>query len=182
MSRIPRAIAIAIVAFAPTAARAQFQPAATRSAIYPSDSPWRDFPLGRLRPGAHIRLTSGDGQRTEARVVAVGDSTLQLTPVGGDAPRSFTLAELRALPSVEVQALRVGPVQSRMNTIAFVVGTVAGAFVGVARHRHDDPTVPQVPSKGVDIARTALLGGAVGLGIGWSYSSGPRWRAITIPR
>lgn len=182
MSRIPQAIAIAILAFAPSAARAQFQPAATKSAIYPTDTPWRDFPLGRLRAGAHVRLTWADGQRTEARVFAVGDSALQLAPAGGDAPRSFTLAELRALPSVEVQAHRVGSVQSRINTIAFVIGTAAGAFIGVARHRHDDPTVSQVPSKGVDIARAALLGGVVGVAIGWNYSSGPRWRAVTIQR
>jgi hypothetical protein len=145
------------------------------------DSPWGDFPLGRLQPGARLRLTAADGRRSTARLVTLGDSALDLQMVGVDSLVSVTVAELRALRAFEVRSLPVR--RGRASTGGLIVGAAIGAIVGAAIHKGGRSTTDDDhrPGLGEDIAANASLGGLAGWLIGMHVIGGARWRPVALP-
>ncbi len=160
--------------------RAQ-QPAAPRlPEPFLFDTPWGDFPLERLRPGARLRLTSAVGRR-EVRLAAILDSTLDVRSPAGDSLPPLTFAELRALRLVEVRAIPAW--RDRAGNIGFVVGAALGALVGAARHRRSDGSAGDrhQPSLGEDVAAGASLGCFVGWMTGRLVIARARWRPVSLP-
>jgi len=145
------------------------------------DSPWGDFPLERLQPGARLRLTAPDGRRSEARLVTFRDSAVDLQVRSGAPVSSMTLTDLRALRAFEVRAL---PVHDRRNEIGgLIAGAALGAIIGAAIHK--DPrggtADPDRPSRGERIATTAGAGAFFGWYVGWRVLGRARWRPVTLP-
>lgn len=145
------------------------------------ETPWGDFPLERLLPGARLRFTSADGARIERRVVSLGDSTLELLAPAGDSTLHVSFAALRAYRTVEVRAVprwarRVGPASA-------VSGVLLGAGLGAIIHNTRKPSSAAVhrPGRLDDIASMASVGGFVGWEIGIQTLGRPRWRRVTLP-
>lgn len=141
------------------------------------DTPWGDFPLGRLQPGARLRLTTRDGRRFEARVLAVGDSALSLRGARGDTLPPFTLAELRAHRSVEVRSVRAW--HERATTVGLFGGAILGGAIGAATY--GDGGAGKQSSRGEEMAYRASLGGLLGWAVGFYGIGRPRWRPVTLP-
>jgi len=145
------------------------------------DTPWGDFPLERLQPGARLRLTSADGRRVEVRLAALVDSTLNIRSAGGDSLPPLTFADLRALRSVEVRARPAW--RERAGNIGFVTGAVLGALAGAATHKSPSRSAADRhhPSMGEDIGAGASVGLFVGWMTGRAVVARARWRPVTIP-
>jgi hypothetical protein len=141
------------------------------------DTPWGDFPLSRLQAGARVRLTTRDGRRVEARVLAVGDSTLLLRTAGRDTLPAFTLAELRDYRSVEVRSVRAW--HERAATVGLVGGAILGGALGAATY--GDGGAGKQGSRGEEIAYRASLGGFLGWAVGFYGIGRPRWRPVALP-
>ena len=188
MTRARRATVALLVALvativAATSVQAQWR----RPGVVPEprliDTPQRDFPLGRLEPGARLRFTHDDGRRSEARLDSLGDSTIALQTDAGDPLPAMTFAELRALRLVEVRALRVGG--NRVALASGIGGAAVGALVGLAVHdrRGDRPNrAGRHPGRGEEMAAW----GSVGMFVGWYTAfqvyNRMRWRPVTLPR
>jgi hypothetical protein len=143
------------------------------------DTPWGDFPVERLRPGARLRLTSAAG-RTELRLAALVDSTLDLRSTAGDSLPPLTFAELRALRRVEVYAEPAW--RERAGNIGFVVGAVIGALAGAVAHtRRDRAAGDRRPGLWDDIGASTSLGFGVGYVTGRMVIGRARWRPVTLP-
>ena len=145
------------------------------------ETPWGDFPLERLLPGAHLRLTSADGERAEHQVVAISDSVVELRALAGDSTIHATFTALRAYRLVEVRALprwsgRVGPA-------SVVGGALLGAVAGSIIHNSRKPSSAAVHrrSRLDDMTGVATIGGLVGWEIGIHTLGRPRWRPVAFP-
>ena len=142
------------------------------------DTPWGDFPLERLLPGARLRLTSPSG-RTVVQVAALRDSTLDVYSAGGDSLPPLTFAQLRTLQRVEVRARPVWG--ERAGNYGLLIGAAAGALVGVAAHNG--------PSTGrwhrASLSDAVLSWAGVGSFAGFMTSrlviARTRWRPVTLP-
>ncbi len=177
-------VLLALLLIAPMMTAAQ-PPAAVTPPRLPEprlvDSPWGDFPLQRLQPGARLRLTSPEGQRSEAQVITVRDSAIDLRAQSGAPVTSMTLSDLRALRAFEVKAL---PLNNRRNEIG---GLIAGAALGalIAAAVHKDPNGGTAnsdkPSREERIATTAGAGAFFGWYIGWRVLGRARWRPVSLP-
>ena len=145
------------------------------------DTPWGDFPLERLQPGARLRLTSADGRQMEVRLAALVDSTLDIRSAGGDSLPPLTFADLRALRSVEVRARLTW--RERAGNIGFVTGAVLGALAGAAAHKSPSRSAAERhhPSMGEDVAAGASVGLFVGWMTGRAVVARARWRTVMIP-
>jgi hypothetical protein len=145
------------------------------------DSPWGDFPLQRLQPGARLRVTSLDGQRSEAQLITLSDSAIELrTPSGAPVITSMTLSDLRALRAFEVRAF---PATNRRNEIGgLIAGAALGALIGAVVHKDPpDGTGKARAGRGERIATTAGSGALFGWYIGWRVLGRARWRPVTLP-
>lgn len=145
------------------------------------ETPWGDFPLERLLPGARLRLTSADGQRVERQVLSLGDSIVELrAPDSGstfqlsfDSLRAYRLVEVRAIPA---WSRRVGPA-------SVVGGALLGATAGAIIHNSRKPSSAAVhrPGRFCDIAGVATVGALLGWEVGIHTLGRPRWRPVTLP-
>lgn len=179
-----RSLACAVVLLAALGARslaAQAGPPDLLPEPRMRETPWGDFPLGRLLPGARLRFTLPDGQRVERRLLALGDSTLDLLAPGGDSTLHVAFAELRAYRGVEVRALPRW--SDRVGTASATGGALLGAVLGTIIHNSRKPSSAAVHrrSRLDDIAGTATVGGLVGWEIGIHTLGRPRWRPVTLP-
>jgi hypothetical protein len=145
------------------------------------ETPWGDFPLERLLPGAHLRLTSMNGQRAERRLLGISDTIVELNAPTGDSTVRMTFAALRAYSQIEVRALprwsdRVGPAST-------IGGALLGAFAGAIIHNSRQPSSAAVHrrSRLDDIAGVATVGGLVGWEVGLHTLGRPRWRPVALP-
>ncbi len=145
------------------------------------ETPWGDFPLERILPGARLRLTAADGHRAERRLLAIGDSIVTLSAPTIDSTVHVTFTALRVYRQVEVRALprwsdRVGPASA---TGGALLGAVAGAII----HNSRKPSSAAVHRRSrLDaIAGFATVGGLVGWEIGIHTLGRPRWRPVTLP-
>jgi hypothetical protein len=178
-------IIAAMLSVAATFATARAQPPVSAVPIEPRlvDTPWGDFPLERLQPGARLRLTSPDGGRIEARVAVMCDSALDLRSVSGALPPTLSFTDLRAFRAVEVRAMPVW--RERYSTIALVGGAVVGALAGAAMHDDGDDSGGSgrghQASLGEDVAMGASLGGFVGWATVRYILGRVRWRPVTLP-
>ncbi|HEX2779831.1 MAG TPA: hypothetical protein VHM30_10050 [Gemmatimonadaceae bacterium] len=178
------ALLVAMIVAAP-AADAQYQRASqARGEPYLTDTPFGDFPIDRLEPGARLRFTSNDGRRMEARLVAMRDSTLELQSMTGDSLPPKTFAELRALRSVEVRAIPTAVTRrATIETAAVtVVSAALGAVYGAQRDNALTRGKPRKPA--ARAGRMGLMAGMAGY-LGWatgrSIASRRRWRPVTLP-
>lgn len=171
---------IALLMFVPALAASQPPTTSAPPAPRMVDSPWGDFPLDRLQPGARVRLTYPDGERTVASVLAVGDSALELRPAGSAAPTSLSMAALRSLRAFEVRAQPRD--HERFATVGLIAGAAIGTLVGFAIHNsRDDSADERRPSAGDDIGSSAALGGFLGWSVGFYVLGRSRWRPVTLP-
>jgi len=145
------------------------------------DTPWGDFPLERLLPGARLRLTTPDGRRIERRVLALGDSSLELRAPSGESLPSVSFAALHAYRKVEVRALPAW--SDKVGTPSAVGGAILGAVAGVIIHNQRKPSSPAVHRHGLldDMASFSVVGGLVGWEIGIQTLGRRRWRMVTLP-
>lgn len=141
------------------------------------DSPWGDFPVTRLERGARLRLTTVDGRQTRARLVTLGDSTLELSASDVQS-ETLTFAELRALRALEVRAVPLG--RTRTNTITTLTGVAIGAVLGATGYRGRSAKFAEESWSGYVVARAAV-GGLIGLGFGHYVLGRARWRPVSIP-
>jgi hypothetical protein len=145
------------------------------------ETPWGDFPLERLLPGARLRLTSADGQRVERRLLTLGDSTVELRTPSGDSALTVSFTTLHAYRRIEVRAIpRWG---DRVGTASTISGTLLGGLAGAVIHNTRKPSSAAVHrrSRLDDIASVATIGGLVGWEIGIHTLGRPRWRPVTLP-
>jgi hypothetical protein len=145
------------------------------------ETPWGDFPLERLLPGARVRLTTADGQRVELRVLALSDSSLQLRAPNGESLPPVTFTALHAYRSIEARVLPAW--SDRVGTASVVGGALLGAVAGTIIHNSRKPSSPAVHrlSRLDDIAGASVIGGLVGWEIGIHTLGRPRWRRVTLP-
>jgi hypothetical protein len=138
------------------------------------ETPWGDFPLERLLPGARLRLTATDGRRVERRVQALRDSSLELQTPAGELlpPMSFTA--LHQYRTVEVRALPAW--SERVGTPSAIGGALLGAITGAIVHNSRKPSSAAVhrPSRLDDIAGASTVGGLLGWEIGIQTLGRPR--------
>lgn len=142
------------------------------------DSPWGDFPLSRLQPGARLRLTTPDGHQSKARLITLGESVLALRMGASPQLETLTLPELRALHALEVRA--VPRWRKRASTISGLTGVVVGAVVGATGYRGRSAKFADESRSGYVAAR-ASVGGLIGLAVGHYVIGRARWRPVTIP-
>lgn len=173
--------AFMLLAGAPAQIEAQASPPAWLPEPRLHETPWGDFPLERLLPGARLRLTSADGQRAERRLLAIGDSILELRAPSGDSTIRVAFAALHTYRQVEVRALprwsdRVGPASA-------IGGALLGAVAGAIIHNSRKPpsAVVHRRSRLDDMASVATIGGLVGWEIGIHTLGRPRWRPVALP-
>ena len=174
-----------LLAFAPIAAAAQATLPPRLAEPYMTDTPFGDFPVGRLEPGARLRLTGRDGRRIELRLLALRDTTLDVIAADGSPRRALTYEELRAERLVEVRAVaaRNAP-GARLRTAGWVVGLAAvGAVIGAQRDNR--MTARHGPDHKPGRAETIAVHVGTGAFLGWitdrMVSNRPRWRPVTFP-
>ncbi|HEX8848304.1 MAG TPA: hypothetical protein VF761_02135, partial [Gemmatimonadaceae bacterium] len=172
--RIALTVALALLGAPALPAQAPLPPRLPEPLL--RETPWGDFPLERLLPGARLRFTSTDGERIERQVVSLGDSTLELLATPGDSTLHVSFTALHAYRSIEVRALprwsrRVGPA-------SVVGGALLGAIAGAIIHNSRKPSSAAVhrPGRLDDIAGAATVGGLLGWEIGGWTLGRPRWR------
>ncbi len=167
---------------APAIARAQSPATVLREPpLY--DTPWGDFPLGRVVPGARLRLTPPTGAQTEVRVASIGDSAIKVRSPLRDSLLTLSFADLRAYPRVEVHA--IPRTRDRDGNLGLLVGAVVGGVAGGILHYHGGTSLArraQPQSVGEDVAGMASLGAFVGWMTGRLVIGRARWRPVTIPR
>ena len=145
---------------------------------YLVDSPWGDFPLSRLQPGARLRLTTSDGGQSKARLITLGDSVLTLRMGASPQLETLTLPQLRALHALEVRA--VPRWRKRVTTISALTGVVAGAVVGATGYSGRSSKFAEQSRSGYVAAR-AGVGALIGMAVGHYVIGRARWRPVTIP-
>ena len=145
------------------------------------ETPWGDFPLERLLPGARLRLTTADGQRVERRVLALRDSSLELRTPAGDSIPPVSFTALHAYRSIEARVLPAW--SDKVGPASVVGGALLGAVAGAIIHNSRKPSSPAVHRHGrlEDIAGFSVIGGLVGWEIGIHTLGRPRWRRVTLP-
>ena len=145
------------------------------------ETPWGDFPLERLLPGARLRFTWADGHRVERRVLALADSTLELRSEAGDSTLRLGFAALRGYQRIEVRAIPKWA--NRVGTGSVIVGALLGAASGAIIHNARKPSSAAVRRRGLadDMVGAATVGGLVGWEIGIHTLGMPRWRPVTLP-
>ncbi len=177
------ALALALVALlAPSPTSAQSGVSVLREPVL-YDTPWGDFPIGRLVPGARLRLTPPAGARVEVSVASVGDSSVQVRSPTADSLVTLSFTELRLYPRVEVHA--IPRTRDRAGNLGFAVGVVLGGVAGGILHYNGGTSLarrakPQ--SLGEDIAGMAAFGGFVGFMTGRLVIARARWRLVSFPR
>ncbi len=162
------------ILLAPSISGAQQRPLSPTEPLL-TDTPWGDFPVGRLAPGARLRLTSGDGARV-VQLLTLGDSTLQVRSTAGETLPILSFGELRSYRLVEVRAKRA--TRERTSNIALLVGAAAGAALGAVTY---SPTDPRWRNRAESMAAVACLGSFVGWYSVQIYFARPRWRPVTLP-
>ena len=145
---------------------------------YLVDSPWGDFPLSRLQPGARLRLTTSDGRQSEARLITLGDSVLALRMDTSPQLETLKLGQLRALHGVEVRAMPRW--RKRATTITALTGVVVGAVVGATGYSGRSSKFAEESRSGYVAAR-ASVGGLIGMAVGHYIIGRARWRPVAIP-
>lgn len=145
------------------------------------ETPWGDFPLERLLPGARLRFTTADGQRVERRILALRDSSLELQARDGDALPPVSFTALRAYRKIEVRALPVW--SERAIHASLAGGALLGAVSGAIIHNSRKPSSAAVrrPGRLADIAGASVIGGLVGWEIGIHALGARRWLTVTLP-
>ena len=145
------------------------------------ETPWGDFPLDRLLPGARLRLTSAKGERSEEQLLALADSSVELRAFGADSTFCLSLTALREFQTVEVRALPAW--STRVGPASVVGGALLGAVAGAIIHNSRKPSSAAVHRRGRfdDIASVANIGGLVGWEVGIHTLGRPRWRPVTLP-
>jgi hypothetical protein len=145
------------------------------------DSPWGDFPLERLQAGARLRLTAPGGRRSEARLVTLRDSAVELRIPNGVPVTSMALTDLRALRAFEVRAL---PLPNRRREIrGLIAGVALGAMIGAVTYK-DAPAGTadrDRPTRADRIGSAAGVGSLVGWYVGGRVLGRARWRPVTLP-
>ena len=177
--RVTLGIALALLASPSLAAQQSPGPLLPEPLL--RETPWGDFPLERLLPGARLRLTSPDGQRVERQLLSLGDSIVELRTPDGDATLRLSFDSLRAYRVVEVRAI---PAWSRRIGPASVIGgALLGAAAGAIIHNRRKPSSAAVHRHGRldDIASVASIGALVGWEVGLQTLGRPRWRPVTLP-
>lgn len=142
------------------------------------DSPWGDFPLSRLQPGARLRLTTSDGRQSQARLITLGDSVLALRMGASPQVETLTLPQLRTLHALEVRA--VPRWRKRVTTISALTGVVVGAVVGATGYSGRSSKFAEESRSGYVAAR-ASVGGLIGMAVGHYIIGRARWRPVSIP-
>ena len=173
--RVGRAVAAALLL--PIMATAQVTPERLLDP-YLVDSPWGDFPLSRLQPGARLRLTTPDGRQSKARLITLGDSVVALRIAASPQLETLTLPQLRALQALEVRA--VPRWRKRVTTIGALTGVVVGAVVGATGYSGRSSKFAEESRSGYVAAR-ASVGGLVGMAVGHYIIGRARWRPVSIP-
>lgn len=173
--RVGKALAAALLL--PAVATAQVTPERLPTP-YLVDSPWGDFPLSRLQPGAPLRLTTSDGRQSKARLVTLGDSVVALRVGGSPQLETLTLPQLRALQALEVRS--VPRWRKRVTTISALTGVVVGAVVGATGYSGRSSKFAEESRSGYVAAR-ASIGGLIGMAVGHYFIGRARWRPVTIP-
>ena len=145
------------------------------------ETPWGDFPLERLLPGARLRLTSASGERVERQLLALDGDTLELRATPGDYTLRVSVMTLRDYRTVEVRALPHW--SDRVGRASALGGTLLGAVTGAIIHNSRQPSSAAVHrrSRLDDIAGVATIGGLVGWEIGIHTLGRPRWRPVSLP-
>ena len=173
MLRRPRPLPIAAALLAAAALVAAPARAQTYSGPL-QDSPWGDFPVGRLQPGARLLVVTRTGERFEARLAALDDGVLRLRTPATDTLVELPLESLRAL---QVRALPRW--HDRAATIGFLAGAAIGAGVGTVAHRQVEKDGHRA-SRGETIAAWTSGGFFVGWIVGGRVVGRARWRSVTL--
>jgi len=178
-AQLTQLVALVLLGVRPLAAQEPLSPRLPEPLL--RETPWGDFPLERLLPGARLRLTSLDGQHIERQLVALGDSVLELRAPVGDPTLRVSFTALRAYRKVEVRALPRW--SDRVGVASVAGGVLLGAVAGAIVHNQRKPSSAAVHRHGQfdDIASVATIGGMVGWEIGIQTLRRPRWRPVTLP-
>ena len=177
VSRLTASLAL-MLGGAPLAAQGRVPPPLPEPLL--RETPWGDFPLERLLPGARLRFTSADGQRVERQLLALADSSVELR-APGDSTLHLSFSALHGYQRIEVRAIPKWA--NRVGTGSVIVGALIGAASGAIIHNARKPSSAAVRRRGLadDMAGAATVGGLLGWEIGIHTLGMPRWRPVTLP-